>query len=132
MAKIPWYWFLDSFFNFWPWWSNSRKKDRQWYINGWQNVQNFKKFAKHFETHLWITRFKICRYLWFWGCDVHSAKYWQQGGFQLLDFIITKLKSHMTCYNSMSLIGWNLVKDFFDKRNSTNKRSWFFNSACDF
>ena len=27
------------------------------------------------------------------------------GGFQLLDLIITKLKSHMTCYNSMPLIG---------------------------
>ena len=54
------------------------------------------------------------------------------GGFQLLDLIIMELKSHMTCYNSMSLIGWNLVKDFFDKKNSTNKRSWFFNSACDF
>ena len=26
------------------------------------------------------------------------------GGFQLLDLIITELKSHMTCYNSMSLI----------------------------
>ena len=29
------------------------------------------------------------------------------GGFQLLDLIITELKSHMTCYNSMPLIGWN-------------------------
>ena len=28
-----------------------------------------------------------------------------QGGFQLLDLIITELKSHMTCYNSMPLIG---------------------------
>ena len=27
------------------------------------------------------------------------------GGFQLLDLIITELKSHMTCYNSMPLIG---------------------------
>ena len=27
------------------------------------------------------------------------------GGFQLLDYIITKLKSHVTCYNSMLLIG---------------------------
>ena len=26
-------------------------------------------------------------------------------GFQLLDLIITELKSHMTCYNSMPLIG---------------------------
>ena len=29
------------------------------------------------------------------------------GGFQLLDLIITELKSQMTCYNSMPLIGWN-------------------------
>ena len=29
------------------------------------------------------------------------------GGFQLLDLPITKLKSHMTSYNSMPLIGWN-------------------------
>ena len=29
------------------------------------------------------------------------------GGFQLLDLIITELKSHMTCYNSMPFIGWN-------------------------
>ena len=29
------------------------------------------------------------------------------GGFQLLDLIITELKSHVTCYNSMNLIGWN-------------------------
>ena len=28
-----------------------------------------------------------------------------QGGFQLLNLIITELKSHMTCYNSMPLIG---------------------------
>ena len=27
------------------------------------------------------------------------------GGFQLLDLIIMELKSHMTCYNSMPLIG---------------------------
>ena len=27
------------------------------------------------------------------------------GGFQLLDLIITELKSHMTCYDSMPLIG---------------------------
>ena len=29
------------------------------------------------------------------------------GGFQLLDLIITELKSDMICYNSMPLIGWN-------------------------
>ena len=28
-----------------------------------------------------------------------------QGGFQLLDLIITELKSHMTSYNAMPLIG---------------------------
>ena len=48
-----------------------------------------------------------------------------KGGFHLLDLIITELKSHMTCYNSMLLINWlklqhsdwraNLVKDLFDK-----------------
>ena len=26
------------------------------------------------------------------------------GGFQLLDLIITELKNHMTCYNSMPLV----------------------------
>ena len=31
--------------------------------------------------------------------------YVHQGVFQLLDLIITELKSHMTCYNSMPLIG---------------------------
>ena len=35
----------------------------------------------------------------------HSPRDWDQGGFQLLDLIITELKSHMTCYNSMPLIG---------------------------
>ena len=30
-----------------------------------------------------------------------------KGGFQLLDLILTELKSHMTCYDSMPLIGWN-------------------------
>ena len=29
------------------------------------------------------------------------------GGFQLVDSIITEIKNHMTCYNSMPLIGWN-------------------------
>ena len=28
-----------------------------------------------------------------------------KGGFQLLDLIITELKSHMTCYNPMLFIG---------------------------
>ena len=30
-----------------------------------------------------------------------------KGGFQLQDLIITELKSHKTCYNSIPLIGWN-------------------------
>ena len=30
-----------------------------------------------------------------------------QGGFQLVDLVITELKSHMTCYNASPLIGWN-------------------------
>ena len=38
---------------------------------------------------------------------VQHKKTQAQGGFQLLDLIITELKSHMTCYNSMPLIGWN-------------------------
>ena len=49
-----------------------------------------------------------------------------KGGFQLLDLIITELKSHVTCHNSMPLsLHWlklqhsdwraNLVRDFFDK-----------------
>ena len=29
------------------------------------------------------------------------------GRFQLVDLIITELKDHMICYNSMPLIGWN-------------------------
>ena len=32
--------------------------------------------------------------------DIYNA-----GGFQLLDLIITELKSHMTCFNSMPFIG---------------------------
>ena len=39
-----------------------------------------------------------------WSFSLSSAAF---GGFQLLDLIITELKSHMTCYNSMPLIGWN-------------------------
>ena len=35
------------------------------------------------------------------------AEQYDLGDFQLLDLIITVLKSHMTCYNSMALIGWN-------------------------
>ena len=31
----------------------------------------------------------------------------EQGGFQLVDLIIKELKDHMTCYNSMPLIGGN-------------------------
>ena len=49
-----------------------------------------------------------------------------KGGFQLLDLIITELKSHVTCHNSMPIsLHWlklqhsdwraNLVRDFFDK-----------------
>ena len=31
----------------------------------------------------------------------------KKGGFQFLDLMITELKSHMTCYNTMPLIGGN-------------------------
>ena len=41
----------------------------------------------------------------FTKCLDSVAKGADDGGFQLLDLIITELKSHMTCYNSMSLIG---------------------------
>ena len=37
------------------------------------------------------------------------------GGFQLLDLIITELKSHMTCYSSMPLIGWNYSIQTWEK-----------------
>ena len=37
----------------------------------------------------------------------NNSKYTSKGGCQLLDLIITELESHMTCYNSMPLIGWN-------------------------
>ena len=33
------------------------------------------------------------------------VEYDDEGGFHLLDLIITELKNHMTCYNSMPLIG---------------------------
>ena len=36
---------------------------------------------------------------------VNGKVQYMPGGFQLLDLIITELKSHMTCYNSMPLIG---------------------------
>ena len=36
------------------------------------------------------------------------ARIWHNWeGFQFLDLIITDLKSYMSCYNSMPLIGWN-------------------------
>ena len=36
------------------------------------------------------------------------TKVWRGiGGFQLVDLIITELKNHMTCFDSMPLIGWN-------------------------
>ena len=63
------------------------------------------------------------------------------GGSQLLDLIITELKSHMTCYNSMPLIGWNysiqtgeqiLQRIFLTNKISTNERPWIFNRSCDF
>ena len=37
--------------------------------------------------------------------ELCQGKIQQKGGFQLLHFIIPELKSHMTCYNSMPLIG---------------------------
>ena len=37
--------------------------------------------------------------------EVVAADEALKGGFQLLDLIITELKSRMTCYNSMLLVG---------------------------
>ena len=73
--------------------------------------------------------------------EVVAADEALKGGFQLLDLIITELKSRMTCYNSMLLIGWNysiqtgeqiLYRIFFDKKNSPNEKYWIFNRSCDF
>ena len=44
-------------------------------------------------------------YLVFMGKKMPSTQFDDYGGFQLLDLIITELKSHMTCYNSIPLIG---------------------------
>ena len=65
------------------------------------------------------------------------------GGFQLLNLIITELKSHMTCYNSMTLIALVEItaftleskscKGFFLKNKIfTDERNWIFNRSCDF
>ena len=48
---------------------------------------------------------KDARLAFYQTADVKKLKYDDIGGFQLLDLIITELKSHMTCYNSMPLIG---------------------------
>ena len=46
--------------------------------------------------------------LWeFENRDAWSCNHFYYGVFQLLDLIIKELKSHMTCDNSMHLIGWN-------------------------
>ena len=45
------------------------------------------------------------------------------GGFQLLDLIITELKSHMTCYNSMPLIA--LVEITAFRLESKSRRGFF-------
>jgi uncharacterized protein with PQ loop repeat len=43
--------------------------------------------------------------------SINMTLFWRflgnQGCFQLEDLIIIELKDHMTCYNSMPLIGWN-------------------------
>ena len=57
------------------------------------------------------------------------------GGFQLLDLIITELNSHLTCYNSMPLIGWNYSIQtgfFLTNKISTNERPRSFTSHVTF
>ena len=41
----------------------------------------------------------------FQGSSIPNLAFSVLGGFQLLDLVITELKSHMTCYHSMPLIG---------------------------
>jgi len=48
-------------------------------------------------------------------CYICTAIFSTLGGFQLLDLIITKLKSHMTCYNSLveiTAFRWRAKKNF--------------------
>ena len=47
----------------------------------------------------------------------HSPRDWDQGGFQLLDLIITELKSHMTCLKiqCLSLVEILFVKTYFTR-----------------
>ena len=58
--------------------------------------------------------------------EIQTSHEFALGGFQLQDLIITELKSHITYYNPMPLIGWNnsiqtgeqiLYRNFFDKYN---------------
>ena len=51
--------------------------------------------------------FKIIVFVLFFDLGTFSFDLRLFGGFQLLDLIIMELKSHMACYNSMPLIGWN-------------------------
>ena len=52
------------------------------------------------KVHIFWEGHKI---LW----NLHRRFDYYYRDFQSLDLIITEFKSHMTCYNSMPLIGWN-------------------------
>ena len=65
-----------------------------------------------FLCTLYSSCFRGLRPLTVWCCGQTASNDGKNftavtGGFQLLDLIITELKSRMTCYNSMPLIGWN-------------------------
>ena len=69
--------------------------------------------SKNAIRYVWLVKFKVIL--------IHQTKFLvnhlhaflqdqtglaHHGSFQLLDLIMMELKSHMTCYNSMPLIGW--------------------------
>ena len=58
-----------------------------------------------FHVHLAFGQTLHIQLLW-----AYSFLNTDNGGFQLVDLIITELKSHMTYYNSMPLIGWNYTQ----------------------
>ena len=85
----------------------------------------------------------VCNNLTSFECEVHKNRKqkWcksaencfgklvksHKGGFQLLDLMLTELKSHMTCKRSRSLIGGNFIcqkKSCLNAVISTNERHW--------
>ena len=74
-------------------------------------IDPFEKRINRLGGHAWRHFFMACSRLEAMaiyvvkqacGNDIMTCVY---GGFQLLDLIIMELKSHMTCYNPMLLIG---------------------------